>query len=129
MRAFCEFQGGLTPDAAVCLWLWEYWRALSPPPRKGLLLRFATGSHRVPLDGFDPPFTLVDGGEPDGPSGPTAAASAPSGPGRPSFASVGLPRAHTCFNQLVLPRFPSYETLSRAFDVALDHTDDGFLLS
>jgi len=77
--------------------------------RRGDLLRFATGSSRAPLDGFDPPLTIVDGG-PLGPSG-------------------GLPRSHTCFNQLVVPRFGSFDDLAAAFDTALEHGNEGFFLS
>ena len=119
VRAFCEFQGGLGPDSAVCLWLWEYWRA-QPPERRGELLAFATGAARVPLDGFDPPFTIVD-------AGPGSEGGAPGGAAAAREA-LALPRAHTCFNQLVLPRATSYDALARGLEVALD-SGSGFFLS
>jgi len=40
-----------------------------------------------------------------------------------------LPRAHTCFNQLVLPPYQTYEQLSRQLMLALDHGAHGFFLT
>jgi len=160
-----HYQGGLDPDNAVCLWLWEYWRAL-PLPKRGQLLAFVTGSSRVPLDGFDPPLTLCletatatdDSGSyqsshrgsehrhthehnrrrnhesqrsPNshdgiGTSPPTAIPVAVL-----NAAAVGrvwLPRAHTCFNQLVLPRAPTYDALAEGFEMALNE-GGGFYLA
>jgi hypothetical protein len=55
-----------------------------------------------PVPSFDPPFCLVDGG---------------------TTSTGGLPRAHTCFNQLVLPHgLQSFDELCRKFDDALSHT-------
>jgi hypothetical protein len=56
--------------------------------------------------------------------------SSPGGGGGSGVAYVyGLPRSHTCFHQLVVPRFPSFEALAAAFDTALDHGNGGFYLS
>ena len=52
------------------------------------ILRFATGCPTVPLDGFDPEFTLVCNQE---------------------MSLDALPRAHTCFNKLVLPPYSLHE--------------------
>jgi len=147
VRAFADFQGELKSDDASVLWLWEYWKSLpggasssvgnfaankppssvahepssSPPSSsspssssfsRGDLLRFVTGSSRTPLDGFDPPFCVVGGG---------------------SLSRGALPRAHTCFNQLVLPHgLKSFEELARKFDDALAHTradNGGFFMT
>jgi hypothetical protein len=43
-------------------------------------------------------------------------------------ARAWLPRAHTCFNQLVLPRAPTYDAFASGFDLALD-LDGGFYLA
>jgi hypothetical protein len=40
-----------------------------------------------------------------------------------------LPRAHTCFNQLVLPNYSSMKVLSERLTYALDNTDAGFYMS
>jgi hypothetical protein len=39
-----------------------------------------------------------------------------------------LPKAHTCFNQLVLPRYSSYFTMQQRFLFAIANTE-GFELS
>jgi len=79
----------LTVDVCVCVcarnahqivqWFWEVFRDVTREERS-LILKFCTGTSRVPLDGFQPLFTLTffkDGNE------------------------SGLPNSHTCFNQLV----------------------------
>ena len=69
-----------------------FWRAVAGMEEAGRrqLLRFATGTTRIPLDGFDPPFTITKGSEAEEVRGADGGASR-------------LPTAHTCFNQLVLP--------------------------
>ena len=37
-----------------------------------------------------------------------------------------LPRAHTCFNRLDLPRYPSYENLKQALDYIAKNEIAGF---
>ena len=82
-------------------------QTLSDKKRKNLL-RFVTGTCRIPLDGFDPPFTLT-------PSDLDASA---------------LPMAHTCFNQLVLPTYPTVEVLLKRLEVAVKHgIAEGFHLT
>ena len=52
---------------------------------KKSLLAFVTGSVCMPLDGFDPPFHITS-----------------------TESSIdSLPRAHTCFNQLIIPNYTS----------------------
>ena len=53
--------------------------------QRGRVLRFITGSHKIPIDGFDPPIQIM----------------------RDDADVTHLPRSHTCFNQLVLPDYPS----------------------
>ena len=72
------------------------------------LLRFVTGTCRIPLDGFDPPFTLT-----------------PS-----DLDENALPMAHTCFNQLVLPTYSTVGLLLKRLDVAVEHgIAEGFHLT
>ena len=71
------------------------------------LLKFITGSDRVPLDGFDQPFNITNGED---------------------MTPDMLPRAHTCFNQIVLPPYKSYAMMKVKVTVAVDNTE-GFGLS
>ena len=72
------------------------------------LLRFVTGTCRVPLDGFDPPFTLTSS----------------------DMTENALPMAHTCFNQLVLPSYSTVELLLKRLKLACRHgIAEGFHLT
>ena len=141
-------------SSAVCLWFFEIWRSYASDRRGtgrdrfenfsqldisafistvlfsrsfssflfvclGLLLAFITGTSRIPLDGFDPPFTIVDGG----------AIREGSREDKHGEQDVPLPRCHTCFNQIVLPRYRSYDELLSKIDYALDNNSSGFHLS
>ena len=37
-----------------------------------------------------------------------------------------MPKAHTCFNRLDLPRYPDYESMKRAMDFIADNDILGF---
>jgi hypothetical protein len=74
--------------------LWEALEEMTGEERMEVL-QFCTGAERVPLDGFQPKFTVTKAAE----HGPE-----------------GLPHAHTCFNQLVLP---PYTTAVQAKDKIL----------
>lgn len=93
-------------DHYLIVWLWQLVRSYPQQKRRQFLL-FFTGSSRVPLDGFDPPLNITDGVDmlPD-----------------------SLPRAHTCFNQLVLPHYTSYELMKDRIDFAIYNTE-GFDLA
>ena len=73
---------------------------------RGAVLRFVTGTSRVPLDGFDPLFTV---------SSTTAGDDA-------------LPSTHTCFNQLVLPIYSTARVLRERLLYAVSETE-GFHMS
>ena len=83
---------------------WRVFDNLSMEDRAKLLM-FTTGTTKVPLDGFDPLFTITKGTEKD-----------------------ALPRSHTCFNQLVFPPYESDEVCLSKLLLAVNNTD-GFLLS
>lgn len=87
---------GLSAESSVVMWFWEWMWSASVLQRQ-LLLEFATGSPRSPLDGFDPPFEL---------RGTEDKANA-------------LPRAHTCFHQLVLPAYDSKDALFSKVEKAI----------
>lgn len=105
MRRTTNFTGGLDRKAKTVRWLWRSLNSFSPEDRAAFL-RFATGTDRVPLDGFDPPFTLTGSDLP----------------------ATALPRAHTCFNQCVMPQHESYEQLREKLLFAM-HNSEGFLLA
>ena len=69
-------------------------------------LRFATGASKVPVDGFDPPVNITKGED----------------------GSDSLPKAHTCFNQFVLPQYTSFEQFVAKLCYALDNAQ-GFELA
>ena len=76
----------------------------------GNLLRFATGSNRVPVEGFEPAFTITKAGGGEG-------------------GSEALPHSHTCFNQLVLPDYGSEVLLREKLSVAVASCKSGFFLT
>ncbi|XP_039751062.1 apoptosis-resistant E3 ubiquitin protein ligase 1 isoform X1 [Pararge aegeria] len=86
-------------------WLWAAVANLSAEER-ARLLQFTTGCSQLPPGGFqelNPRFQI------------TAA---------PTFGA--LPTAHTCFNQLCLPDYDSYEHLVRALLWAINEGGEGF---
>ena len=85
-----------------------FWKAMESftNQTREQVLRFVTGTSKVPLDGFDPPLTITRTEEP----------------------VDSLPTAHTCFNQLVLPEYKSIEVLVEKLMYGVKHAD-GFHLS
>ena len=84
---------------------WKAMESFSNQTREQVL-RFVTGTSKVPLDGFDPPLTITRTEEP----------------------IETLPTAHTCFNQLVLPEYQSIDLLVEKLMYGVKHAD-GFHLS
>lgn len=87
----------------------NFWKVIRTwdAEQKSRLLQFATGTSRIPVNGFkdlqgsDGPrrFTVEKAGE------------------------VGaLPKSHTCFNRLDLPPYKSYETLNSKLSTAVEET-------
>lgn len=85
---------------------WQSIRELDPDEQRKFLY-FVTGTSRVPLDGYHPPFNVTQGKDmmPD-----------------------SLPRAHTCFNQIVLPEYSTKDLMKEKIHFALTETE-GFHLS
>jgi len=105
IRNNCVFQGGFDANSTLVHWFWKTCKEMDPDDL-ALLLRFATGTCKIPIDGLDPPFnlTLNDCLEDD-----------------------ALPKAHTCFNQLVLPNYRTQEIMKDKLQYAIQNTT-GFLL-
>ncbi|KAF8906522.1 hypothetical protein CPB84DRAFT_1675694 [Gymnopilus junonius] len=112
-RAATEYNGYTSSDPNIVWW----WRALKSFNReeRAKVLSFATGTSRVPLSGFldlqgvqgVQKFSIHRAyGEPD-----------------------RLPQAHTCFNQIDLPQYTSYEMLRQQLLMAINEGGEGFAFS
>ncbi|KAF9531661.1 hypothetical protein CPB83DRAFT_79933 [Crepidotus variabilis] len=112
-RAATEYNGYTGSDPNIVWW----WRALKSFNReeRAKVLSFATGTSRVPLNGFldlqgvqgVQKFSIHRAyGEPD-----------------------RLPQAHTCFNQIDLPPYTSYEMLRQQLLLAINEGGEGFAFS
>eukprot|EP00929_Paragymnodinium_shiwhaense_P011782 TRINITY_DN11801_c0_g2_i1.p1 TRINITY_DN11801_c0_g2~~TRINITY_DN11801_c0_g2_i1.p1 ORF type:complete len:615 (+),score=85.79 TRINITY_DN11801_c0_g2_i1:151-1995(+) len=91
-------------DVEVVTWFWEILEEMDAVDR-AKVLHFSTGSSRLPATGFaavTPQFDLCIRGDPE-----------------------QLPHAHTCGNQLVLPKYTSRQQLLEKLRIALDN-DAGF---
>lgn len=99
-----------TADSPVVQWFWQIVESYSEELR-ARLLQFVTGSSRVPLQGFK----ALQGST--GASGPRLFTihliDAPF---------ENLPKAHTCFNRLDLPPYPSYEKMCEKLTQAVEET-------
>ena len=106
LKKGAEFQGGFTNESLQVAWLWQ---ALENFDQESLskFLGFVTGCPFLPVDGLSPPLliTLTAGSD------------------------TILPKAHTCFNQLVIPAYSSFEILSERLEYALENVELGFYMS
>ncbi|KAJ7287510.1 hypothetical protein C8J57DRAFT_1707813 [Mycena rebaudengoi] len=112
-RAATEYNGYTSSDPNIVWW----WRALKSFNRdeRAKVLSFATGTSKVPLGGF----TDLQGVQ-----------------GVQRFSihraygdSDRLPQAHTCFNQIDLPQYSSYDMLRQQLLLAIIEGGEGFAFS
>ncbi|KAF2466979.1 HECT-domain-containing protein [Lindgomyces ingoldianus] len=97
---------GYTESDEVIVNFWKCIRSWDAE-QKSRLLQFATGTSRIPVNGFkdlqgsDGPrrFTIEKAGEPN-----------------------QLPKSHTCFNRLDLPPYKSYDALNGKLTIAVEET-------
>eukprot|EP00939_MAST-03C_sp_MAST-3C-sp1_P002985 g2985.t1 len=106
LRRETVYSGDLDASSLLVEWLWAVLSSMTSSDRASFL-RFVTGSSRMPLDGFDPPFHISS----DSGADPKA-----------------LPTSHTCFNELVLPRYTSRGALEERISYALQNSGKAFLL-
>jgi hypothetical protein len=100
---FTDYRGYEVNDEVI-QWFWKCVRSW-PPERKSRLLQFATGTSRIPVNGFkdlqgsDGPrrFTIEKAGDPN-----------------------QLPKSHTCFNRIDLPPYKDYESLEYKLTLAVE---------
>lgn len=105
-----EYQN-YNPSSPQIQWFWRAVRAFDDEER-ARLLQFCTGSSRIPVEGFAhlegmhgvQKFNIH----------------------RDYSGNSRLPQSHTCFNQLDLPEYDSYETLRSSLLVAISEGSEGF---
>mmetsp|Transcript_24955 Transcript_24955/g.36806 ORF Transcript_24955/g.36806 Transcript_24955/m.36806 type:complete len:905 (+) Transcript_24955:149-2863(+) len=108
IRAYTIFQGekDFNDSHPQVIMLWQVVREFEDSLQRSFL-KFVTGTSSVPLDGYDPPFNLTQGID---------------------MVEDSLPRAHTCFNQLVIPIYSSVDVMKEKLVFAITETE-GFDLS
>ncbi|KAF9820248.1 hypothetical protein IEO21_01462 [Rhodonia placenta] len=109
-RAATEYNGYTSSDPVI-VWFWRALKSFNREER-AKVLSFATGTSRVPLGGF----TELQGVQ---------------GVQRFSIHRAygdtdRLPQAHTCFNQIDLPQYSSYEMLRQQLLLAINEGGEGF---
>lgn len=96
-------------DDIIVIWFWEYFHGLCLAKQRSLM-RFVTGSDRIPATGLATlNFKVTKLIEDDG-----------------GF-SQRLPISHTCFNEICLWEYHSFDTLRRKLDMAIGESE-GFTL-
>ena len=110
------YQGELAPSHPCVKWFWALLESMDDKER-AMVLQFITASSVVPVEGFkglqgsrgDPqPFTIEN--------------TVYNGDGT----SLQLPKAHTCFNKLDLPLYPTEECMIKSIRTAIDVESEGF---
>ncbi|KAN0060814.1 E3 ubiquitin-protein ligase tom1 [Thecaphora frezii] len=101
---------GYSSGDAVIQWWWRAVRSFDQT-EKAKLLQFITGTSKVPLEGF---------GHLQGVQGTQRFNI------HKAYSSDRLPAAHTCFNQLDLPQYDSYEKLRSSLLIAMNEGGEGF---
>lgn len=97
LQAYSLHQGrGFAADHVVSIWFWQMLHEADDGLRSRSLA-FATGSNKIPLDGFTPPLTLT----------------------LDDLRVDALPVVHTCFNQIVLSKYTSYSAMARQWKYAV----------
>ncbi|GKC03772.1 E3 ubiquitin protein ligase UPL2-like protein [Tanacetum coccineum] len=110
MRANTEYSG-YSAASPVIQWFWEVAQGLSKED-KARLLQFVTGTSKVPLEGF----SALQG----------ISGSQKFQIHKAYGSSDRLPSAHTGFNQLDLPEYPSKQHLEERLLLAIHEANEGF---
>lgn len=105
-RMNTEYRSGYHDNHQVIVWFWQVIEKFTNEQRLRML-QFVTGTSSIPYEGF-------------------AALRGSTGARRFCIEKWGktnsLPRAHTCFNRLDLPPYPSPETLFEKLLLAVEET-------
>ncbi|KAK0416485.1 hypothetical protein QR680_012515 [Steinernema hermaphroditum] len=101
-----EYKGGYHENHVVVAWFWSTVYAMSNADRLKLL-QFVTGTSSIPCEGFK-------------------ALRGSNGPRKFTIEKWGsedaLPRAHTCFNRLDLPCYPTSQVLTAKLNTAINES-------
>ena len=98
----CRYQDGFTKDSDVVKWFWNIVLVEFDEEQKKKLLAFCTGSDRAPIRGLQALGLVISRMGPD---------------------SNRLPVAHTCFNHLLIPEYPTKEKLRNKLTAAIVHAE------
>ncbi|XP_066248199.1 E3 ubiquitin-protein ligase HECW2 isoform X2 [Euwallacea similis] len=106
-RSNTEYRGGYHDQHPVVVWFWQAIERFTNEQRLRLL-QFVTGTSSIPFEGFaalrgsigSRKFCIEKWGKPN-----------------------SLPRAHTCFNRLDLPPYPTFEVLYEKLLLAVEETN------
>uniref|UniRef100_A0A915BKB0 E3 ubiquitin-protein ligase n=1 Tax=Parascaris univalens TaxID=6257 RepID=A0A915BKB0_PARUN len=105
-RENTEYKGGYYAEHVCIEWFWNTVYEMSNADRLKLL-QFVTGTSSIPYDGF-------------------RALRGSNGPKKFTIEKWGsedsLPRAHTCFNRLDLPPYPTQQRLSAKLRIAINES-------
>ncbi|KAI9805560.1 MAG: hypothetical protein M1825_000811 [Sarcosagium campestre] len=100
-----DYRGYTEADEVIA----NFWKCVRgwDAEQKSRLLQFATGTSRIPVNGFKD----LQGSD---------------GPRRFTIEKAGevtqLPKSHTCFNRLDLPSYKSYDALTQKLTIAVEET-------
>ncbi|KAG0456444.1 hypothetical protein HPP92_024232 [Vanilla planifolia] len=110
LRANTEYSG-YSNASPIIQWFWDVLQVFSKED-KARFLQFVTGTSKVPLEGFSA-LQGISGAQ---------RFQIHKAYGSPNH----LPSAHTCFNQLDLPEYPSKEQLHERLLLAIHEGSEGF---
>ncbi|KAJ7388968.1 E3 ubiquitin-protein ligase nedd4 [Desmophyllum pertusum] len=105
-RRNTNYRGEYGDKHHVIVWFWKAVTSFDLETR-ARLLQFVTGTSRVPMNGFSELY---------GSNGPQKFTIEPWG------TPHSLPRAHTCFNRIDLPRYRTYYELREKLRLAIENT-------
>jgi len=109
LKANTEYHN-YTPQSQQVVWLWKVLSEFTQEQR-AWFLQFATGTSRVPVEGF---------------KGLLGMRGSQKFSVHRAFGADRLPSAHTCFNQLDLPEYQSEEVLRQKLVQAISEGHEGF---
>ncbi|KAI9835552.1 MAG: hypothetical protein M1819_002003 [Sarea resinae] len=100
-----DYRGYTESDEVIA----NFWKCIRSwdAEQKSRLLQFATGTSRIPVNGFK---------DLQGSDGPRRFTIEKSGE------ITQLPKSHTCFNRLDLPPYKTYEALNQKLTIAVEET-------
>ncbi|CAG9330909.1 unnamed protein product [Blepharisma stoltei] len=113
-QEFTEYRDEFSVNHQDVKWFWEIIESFTQEQLSDLLM-FVTGTPRLPVEGFSSLRTIRGD-----------AARFTLEPMNYEENKLTLPRAHTCFNRLDLPRYPSKEIMEKGLLYVLNNHALGF---